>query len=45
MGFVIRHCMLGAQHLGKVGPIDLVIIRWPYQGHTQVGHGEGLHDL
>ncbi len=28
----------------KVGPIDLVIVGWPCQGHTQVGRGEGLCD-
>jgi len=28
----------------RVGPIDLVIIGWPCQGHTQADHGEGLHD-
>jgi hypothetical protein len=27
-----------------VGPIDLVIAKWPCQGHTRVGRGEGLHD-
>ncbi len=36
--------LLGAQHLAKVGPINLVIIRWPCQGHTQAGCGEGLRD-
>jgi hypothetical protein len=35
---------LGAQDLVKVGPIDLVIARWPCQGHTQASRGEGLHD-
>jgi len=34
--------LLGAQDLVRVGPIDLVIARWPCQGHTQVGCGEGL---
>ncbi len=28
-----------------MGPIDLVIVGWPCQGHTRVGRGEGLHDL
>jgi site-specific DNA-cytosine methylase len=28
----------------RVGPIDLVIVRWPCQGHTRVGCGEGLRD-
>ncbi len=37
--------LLGAQDLVRVGPIDLVIARWPCQGHTRVGRGEGLHDL
>ncbi len=37
--------LLGAQDLAKVGPIDLVIIGWPCQGHTWAGRGEGLRDL
>jgi site-specific DNA-cytosine methylase len=37
--------LLGAQDLARVGPIDLVIIGWPCQGHTRVGCGERLHDL
>jgi len=37
--------LLGAQDLAKVGPIDLVIARWPCQGHTRASYGEGLHDL
>ncbi len=36
--------LLGAQDLARVGPIDLVIARWPCQGHTQAGRGEGLRD-
>jgi site-specific DNA-cytosine methylase len=36
--------LLGAQDLAKVGPIDLVIIGWPCQGHIRVGHGERLRD-
>jgi site-specific DNA-cytosine methylase len=36
--------LLGAQDLVRVGPIDLVIIGWPCQGHTWVGRGEGLRD-
>jgi site-specific DNA-cytosine methylase len=27
-----------------MGPIDLVIVGWPCQGHTRAGRGEGLHD-
>jgi len=34
----------GAQDLARVGPINLVIARWPCQGHTQAGRGEGLRD-
>jgi site-specific DNA-cytosine methylase len=37
--------LLGAQDLTRVGPIDLVIARWPCQGHTQASCGEGLRDL
>jgi site-specific DNA-cytosine methylase len=37
--------LLGAQDLARVGPIDLVIARWPCQGHIWAGCGEGLHDL
>ncbi len=44
MGFTIKHCIVGAQDLARVGPIDLVIVGWPCQGHTRVGHGEGLCD-
>ncbi len=36
--------LLGAQDLARMGPIDLVITRWPCQGHTRAGRGEGLHD-
>ncbi len=36
--------LLGVQDLAKVGPINLVIVRWPCQGHTLAGRGEGLHD-
>ncbi len=36
--------LLGAQDLARVGPIDLVIVGWPCQGHIQAGCGEGLHD-
>ncbi len=36
--------LLGVQDLARVGPFDLVIARWPCQGHTWVGRGEGLHD-
>jgi hypothetical protein len=36
--------LLGAQDLARVGPIDLVIVRWPCQGHTRAGRGEGLRD-
>jgi hypothetical protein len=36
--------LLGAQDLARVGPIDLVIVGWPCQGHTRAGRGEGLHD-
>jgi site-specific DNA-cytosine methylase len=36
--------LLGAQDLVKVGPIDLVIVGWPSQGHTRAGCGEGLRD-
>jgi len=34
--------LLGVQDLVRVGPIDLVIVGWPCQGHTWVGRGEGL---
>jgi site-specific DNA-cytosine methylase len=36
--------LLGAQGLVRVGPIDLVIVKWPCQGHTRAGRGEGLRD-
>ncbi len=36
--------LLGAQDLARVGPIDLVIVEWPCQGHTRASCGEGLHD-
>jgi hypothetical protein len=36
--------LLGAQDLARVGPINLVIVGWPCQGHTRAGRGEGLHD-
>jgi site-specific DNA-cytosine methylase len=36
--------LLGAHDLARVGPIDLVIVGWPCQGHTRAGCGEGLHD-
>ena len=36
--------LLGVQDLARFGPIDLVIVGWQCQGHTRVGHGEGLHD-
>jgi site-specific DNA-cytosine methylase len=36
--------LLGVQDLARVGPIDLVIVGWPCQGHTRAGHGEGLRD-
>jgi site-specific DNA-cytosine methylase len=36
--------LLGAQDLARVGPINLVITRWPCQGHTRAGRGEGLRD-
>jgi site-specific DNA-cytosine methylase len=34
--------LLGAQDLARVGPIDLVIVGWPCQGHTKASGGEGL---
>jgi hypothetical protein len=37
--------LLGVQDLAKVGPIDLVIVGWPCQGHIRAGRGEGLRDL
>ncbi len=37
--------LLRVHDLAKVGPIDLVITRWPCQGHTRAGHGEGFRDL
>jgi len=36
--------LLGAQDLARVGLINLVIARWPCQGHTRAGRGEGLRD-
>ncbi len=36
--------LLGAQDLTRIGPIDLVIARWPCQGHTRASRGEGLCD-
>ncbi len=36
--------LLGAQDLARIGPINLVIARWPCQGHTRAGRGEGLRD-
>ncbi len=37
--------LLGAQNLARIGPINLVIVGWPCQGHTWAGRGEGLRDL
>jgi site-specific DNA-cytosine methylase len=37
--------LLGVQDLARVGPIDLVIARWPCQAYIRAGHGEGLRDL
>ena len=37
--------LVGAQDLACVGPIHLVIVRWPCQGHSSVGHGQGLQDV
>ncbi len=37
--------LLGVQDLARVGPIDLVIVGWPCQGHTRASRGEGLCDL
>ncbi|CAM6082734.1 unnamed protein product [Calypogeia fissa] len=34
--------LLGAPDLERVGPVDLVIARWPCQGHTRAGRGRGL---
>ena len=36
--------LLGADHLDRVGPIDLVIAGWPCQGQSRAGVGHGLHD-
>jgi site-specific DNA-cytosine methylase len=36
--------LLGGQDLVRIGPINLVIVGWPCQGHTRVSHGEGLRD-
>ncbi len=36
--------LLGVQDLARVGPINLVIVGWPCQGHTRAGRGEGLRD-
>jgi site-specific DNA-cytosine methylase len=36
--------LLKAQDLARVGPIDLVIVGWPCQGHTRASCGEGLRD-
>jgi site-specific DNA-cytosine methylase len=36
--------LLGVQDLVRIGPINLVIARWPCQGHTRAGCGEGLCD-
>ncbi len=36
--------LLGVQDLARVGPIHLVIVGWPCQGHTQASRGEGLRD-
>ncbi len=37
--------LLGAKDLARVGLIDLVIVKWPCQGHTRAGRGEGLCNL
>jgi site-specific DNA-cytosine methylase len=37
--------LLGVQDLVRVGLINLVIVRWPCQGHIRAGRGEGLRDL
>lgn len=36
--------LLGADHLDRVGPIDLVIAGWPCQGQSRAGVGHGLQD-
>jgi site-specific DNA-cytosine methylase len=37
--------LLGVHDLARISRIDLVIVGWPCQGHTQASHGEGLRDL
>jgi len=36
--------LLGAQDLARVGPINLVIVGWPCEGHTRASRGERLRD-
>jgi site-specific DNA-cytosine methylase len=36
--------LLGAHDLARVGPLDLVIVGWPCQGHTRASRGERLCD-
>jgi site-specific DNA-cytosine methylase len=36
--------LLGVQDLTRVGEINLVIARWPCQGHSTAGQGGGLQD-
>jgi len=36
--------LLGAQNIDCVGLMNMVIIKWPCQVHSQTNIGGGLHD-
>jgi hypothetical protein len=36
--------LVSAEHLGELGPVDLVVAGWPCQGSSAAGSGQGLDD-
>jgi hypothetical protein len=36
--------LVSRDHLHSVGPVDLVVAGWPYQGNSAAGDGQGLDD-
>jgi hypothetical protein len=37
-------CLVSAEHLRELGPVDLVVAGWPCQGSSAAGAGRGLDD-
>jgi hypothetical protein len=37
-------CLVSAEHLRELGPVDLVVAGWPCQGSSAAGTGQGLDD-